>query len=167
MSPTAVLVGAPGAGKSTVGRRVAERLGVSFVDTDHLIQEEFGQSIADMFVECGEPEFRAREERVVLKALTEEHGIVALGGGAIMSERTRTALASQVVVWLKVDVPDAAARVGLNQARPLLLGNVRGKLGELLAQRTPLYEEVATITVDTAGRNVRQVTSSVLAAIHP
>jgi len=163
--PVAVLIGAPGAGKSTVGRRVAERLKVPFVDTDVLIEEESGMSVADMFVELGEPEFRVREEEAVRKALEEQSGIVALGGGAILSERTRELLGQHTVVWLRVNVSDAASRVGMNQARPLLLGNVRGRLTQLLNERTPLYESVATITVDTDGKAVREVTSSVLAAV--
>jgi shikimate kinase len=163
--PIAVLIGAPGAGKSTIGRRVAERLKVPFVDTDALIEEESGMSVADMFVELGEPEFRAREEDAVRRALAEQSGVVALGGGAILSESTRQLLADHTVVWLRVNVSDAASRVGMNQARPLLLGNVRGRLTQLLNERTPLYESVASITIETDGRAVREVTSSVLAAV--
>lgn len=163
--PIAVLIGAPGAGKSTIGRRVAERLKVPFVDTDALIEEESGMSVSDMFVELGEPEFRLREEDAVRRALTEQTGVVALGGGAILSESTRQLLAEHTVVWLRVNVSDAASRVGMNQARPLLLGNVRGRLTQLLNERTPLYESVASITIETDGRAVREVTSSVLAAV--
>jgi shikimate kinase len=163
--PIAVLIGAPGAGKSTIGRRVAERLKVPFVDTDALIEEESGMSVSDMFVELGEPEFRLREEDAVRRALSEQTGVVALGGGAILSESTRQLLAEHTVVWLRVNVSDAASRVGMNQARPLLLGNVRGRLTQLLNERTPLYESVASITIETDGRAVREVTSSVLAAV--
>jgi len=163
--PVAVLIGAPGAGKSTVGRRVADRLKVSFVDTDALIEQESGMSVSEMFVELGEPEFRRLEEIAVERALTHETGVVALGGGAILSELTRSRLARHTVVWLRVNVSDAASRVGMNQARPLLLGNVRGRLTQLLNERTPLYESVATVTIDTDGRAVREVTSSVLAAV--
>jgi shikimate kinase len=163
--PIAVLIGAPGAGKSTIGRRVAERLKVPFVDTDALIEEESGMSVSDMFVELGEPEFRVREEQAVRRALSEQSGVVALGGGAILSESTRQLLAEHTVVWLRVNVSDAASRVGMNQARPLLLGNVRGRLTQLLNERTPLYESVASITIETDGRAVREVTSSVLAAV--
>jgi shikimate kinase len=163
--PIAVLIGAPGAGKSTIGRRVAERLKVPFVDTDAIIEEESGMSVSDMFVELGEPEFRVREEEAVRRALSEQTGVVALGGGAILSESTRQLLAEHTVVWLRVNVSDAASRVGMNQARPLLLGNVRGRLTQLLNERTPLYESVASITIETDGRAVREVTSSVLAAV--
>ena len=163
--PIAVLIGAPGAGKSKIGRRVAERLKVPFVDTDALIEEESGMSVSDMFLELGEPEFRLREEEAVRRALTEQTGVVALGGGAILSESTRQLLAEHTVVWLRVNVSDAASRVGMNQARPLLLGNVRGRLTQLLNERTPLYESVASVTIETDGRGVREVTSSVLAAV--
>lgn len=165
MSPIAVLVGAPGAGKSTVGRRAAERLHCEFVDTDALIEAAAGMSVSDIFVTLGEPEFRAMEERVIAEALKERAGIVSLGGGAVLSPRTRDLLHAAQVVWLRVSLGDAAQRVGMNTARPLLLGNVRGTLSALLAERQPLYEEVATVTVDTTGRRVRDVVQDVVEVI--
>lgn len=164
MAPTAVVIGAPGAGKSTVGRRVAELLHVPFTDTDRLIEERAGMSVADIFVTEGEPAFRAREEEAVAHALAGE-GVVSLGGGAVMSETTRARLTGHPVVWLQVDLADAARRVGLNTARPLLLGNVRQTMATLLAERIPLYESVATIPVETTGRPVREVVAEVVAAL--
>lgn len=165
MSPAAVLVGAPGAGKSTVGKRVARELGVPFVDTDALIEERSGKAIAEIFIDDGEPAFRKIEEQVIADALREQSGVVSLGGGAVMSERTRAALAGHCVVWLRVSLGDAARRVGMNTARPLLLGNVRTQLGALLDARTPLYQEVSTVVVDTSGRKVREVVADVLDAV--
>ena len=165
MSPIAVLVGAPGAGKSTVGRRAAERLGCEFVDTDALIEASAGMSVSDIFVTLGEPEFRAMEERTIAGALESREGIVSLGGGAVLSARTRDLLRAAPVIWLRVSLGDAAQRVGMNTARPLLLGNVRGTLSALLAERQPLYEEVATATVDTTGRRVREVVQDVVEVI--
>lgn len=165
MRPMVVLVGAPGAGKSTVGRRVAEQLGCTFVDTDALIEAEAGMSISDIFVTLGEPAFREIEERIVARALRDEPGVVALGGGAITSASTRDMLRDGPVIWLRVSVSDAAARVGMNTARPLLLGNVRTKLSSLMEQRNGMYEEVSRAVVDTSGRRPREVVAEVLAAV--
>ena len=165
MSPVVVLVGAPGAGKSTIGRRAARELGVDFVDTDALIEEQAGKPISAIFVDEGEVAFRELEEQVVADALRGHDGVLALGGGAVLSERTRAHLVGQPVVWLRVSLNDAARRVGMNTARPLLLGNVRGQLKSLLDARTPLYEEVATVVVDTTGRKVRDVVAEVVTAV--
>ena len=165
MSPLAVLVGAPGAGKSTVGRRAAERLHCAVVDTDALIETAAGMSVSDIFVNLGEPEFRRLEEQAVAEAIAGHDGIVSLGGGAVLSELTRHRLRSAPVIWLRVSLQDAAQRVGMNTARPLLLGNVRGTLSQLLAQREPLYAEVATATVETSGRKTREVVDDVVALI--
>ena len=164
MAPIAVVIGAPGAGKSTVGRRVAESLHVPFTDTDRLIEERAGMSVADIFVTEGEPAFREREEQAVADALAGV-GVVALGGGAVTSPLTRERLAGHTVVWLQVGLSDAARRVGMNTARPLLLGNVRQTMGRLLEERLPLYASVATITVETTGRPVREVVAEVVAAL--
>ena len=165
MSPLAVLVGAPGAGKSTVGRRAAERLGCDFADTDALIESAAQMSVSDIFVSMGEPEFRRMEEQAVADAIASQHGIVSLGGGAVLSETTRRRLREVPVIWLRVGLHDAAQRVGMNTARPLLLGNVRGTLSQLLAQREPLYAEVASATIDTSGRKAREVVDEVVATI--
>ena len=164
MAPIAVVIGAPGAGKSTVGRRVAESLRVPFTDTDRLIEERAGMSVADIFVTEGEPVFREREEQAVADALAGE-GVVALGGGAVTSPLKRERLAGHTVVWLQGGLSDAARRVGMNTARPLLLGNVRQTMGRLLEERLPLYASVATITVETTGRPVREVVAEVVAAL--
>lgn len=159
--PLLVLVGAPGAGKSTVGRRVAERLGVPFDDTDHLIEQQAGMSVSDIFVTAGEPEFRRLEEDAVAQALRTRSGVLALGGGAVLSEKTRSLLAGHRVVWLRVSMSEAATRVGMNTARPLLLGNVRTTLAGLLEARTPLYEEVSSAVVETSDRKIRDVIAEV------
>jgi shikimate kinase len=161
--PMLVLVGAPGAGKSTVGRRVAEQLGVTFVDTDLLIEAESGMSVSDIFVTLGEPDFRRREEEAVAGALRTQRGVVALGGGAVLSAATRSLLAGHRVVWLRVSMSEAATRVGMNTARPLLLGNVRTTLSSLLEARSPLYEEVSSAVVDTSDRKLREVIADVTA----
>ena len=161
MSPAVVLIGSPGAGKSSVGRRLAERLGVAFEDTDHIIEADTGMTISDLFVTLGEDEFRRMEVEAVQRALAERDGVLALGGGAVMRDETRDLLRGQTVVWLKVTVSDAVHRVGMNQARPLLLGNVRGTLSALLDKRNPVYAVVATAVVDTTGKSLREVVDEV------
>ncbi|MDO4784433.1 MAG: shikimate kinase [Propionibacteriaceae bacterium] len=157
---TIALVGAPGAGKSTVGRKLAADLGTSFADADLVIEERAGKPVAEIFADDGEAAFRAWEEQVALELLARP-GVVSLGGGAVLNERIRRALAGCVVVWLEVSIAQATRRVGMNRARPLLLGNVRARLIELLRQRTPLYREVATVRVGTDGLTPRQVVEQI------
>lgn len=157
MSPRVILVGAPGSGKSTVGQLLAERLGVAFRDTDADVEATAGITIAELFVEKGEPYFRDLEAEAVRKAVATHDGVLALGGGAIIRDETRRVLSGQRVAYLEVNLSEAAGRAGLSTARPLLLGNVRGQLGQLLNQRKPLYEQVATITVSTVGRTPEEV----------
>lgn len=146
-----VLVGAPGAGKSSVGKRLARKLGMSFVDVDQRIEEVVGKPIAEIFADEGEQYFRELEESATLELLAAGE-VVALGGGAVMNPRIREALAGHDVIWLKVSIGQATRRVGMNTVRPLLLGNVRGRLIELLRERTPYYEGVAGTVIETDGR---------------
>jgi len=159
--PTVVLVGAPGAGKTTVGRRVARDLGVDFTDSDELVERRAGKAVADIFIDDGEPTFRDMEREEVARALAQAGGVLALGGGAILDTRTREALLGHTVVWLRVGISTATERVGMNASRPLLLGNVRGTLIRLLDERTPLYDQVATAVVDTDGLDVAEVARQV------
>ncbi len=165
MSPVVVLVGAPGSGKSTVGARLARRLGVELRDTDADVETRTGHTVAELFVDRGEAVFRDLEERAVATALDEHDGVLALGGGAVLRASTRDRLAGHPVAWLDVGLTHAASRVGLGVARPLLLGNVRGQLHTLLAQRRPAYEQVATWTVRTDGRTPDEVTDEVWACL--
>lgn len=149
MSPRVILIGAPGSGKTTVGRALARELGVEFVDTDAEIEKLAGMSIADIFIERGEAAFRTLETEALRSALSEASGVLSLGGGVILRSENRELLMGQPVVWLEVTLADAADRVGLATSRPVLVGNVRGKLMELLQERTPLYAEVARHRVST------------------
>ncbi|MGN6252806.1 MAG: shikimate kinase [Marmoricola sp.] len=160
-SPRVVLVGPMGAGKTTVGQLLAQRWGVGFRDTDHDVEQAAGRTVADIFVEDGEPAFRALERDAVSVALTGHDGVLALGGGAVLDPATREALAGHRVVFLRVGLADAAQRVGLGVSRPLLLGNVRGRMKQLLDERTPVYEAVATAVVDTDGRTAAEVADQV------
>lgn len=151
MSPKAVLIGIPGAGKSTIGKNLARVLEVEFKDTDHEVEKVAGMSISDIFIQLGESAFRELERNAVIDSLKNHSGVLALGGGAILDPVTREALKSENVVWLDVSLADAAHRVGLNTSRPLLLGNVRGTLKKLMDERHDLYEEVAKHKVETGG----------------
>jgi shikimate kinase len=155
--PRVVLVGAMGAGKTTVAGLLAEAWGLQARDTDADIVATDGRSIADIFVDSGEDEFRALERAAVAEALATHDGVLALGGGAVLDPATRTLLADHTVVFLRVGLADAVKRVGLGSARPLLLGNVRGRIKALLDERTPVYESVATLVVETDGRSAEDV----------
>ena len=168
--PVLVVVGAPASGKTTVGSAVAQLLGVPFRDTDADVVASTGSSIADLFVDRGEEHFRALEEQAVAVALAGHTGVLALGGGAVLSAATRAALldyrrAGGTVVWLDVDVASAARRVGLSRDRPLLAVNPRAMLRTMLEDRAPLYAEVASTTVATAGREPGDVIADVAAAV--
>ncbi|MFZ2178576.1 MAG: shikimate kinase [Rhodococcus sp. (in: high G+C Gram-positive bacteria)] len=158
MPPRAVLVGPPGAGKSTIGRRLAQALDVPLFDTDAAIEEETGRTIPEIFREDGEPAFRAIEEDVVRKAIENSDGIVSLGGGSILSERTRELLKGQKVIYLEISVAEGLKRTGTNTGRPLLAGSdPRKKYTELMRRRRPLYRQVATIRIRTDGRSPARV----------
>ncbi|MGY1593363.1 shikimate kinase [Geodermatophilus sp. SYSU D00965] len=168
--PVLVLVGPPSSGKTTVGTAVAEMLGVPFRDTDADIEDVTGQTVADLFVERGEPFFRSLEEQAVARALGAHEGVLALGGGAVLSAATRELLvgygrAGGTVVWLDVDLSSAAERVGLGRTRPVLGMNPRATLRNLLLARAPLYEEVASLRVPTGGREPGDVIADVAAAL--
>jgi shikimate kinase len=165
VTPLVVLVGPPGAGKTTVGQLLAQRRGVAFRDTDADVERAAGVSISDLFVDQGEPAFRDLERTAVQRALEDHDGVLAVGGGAVIDDDTRTRLATHRVVFLDVGLADAAARVGLNRDRPLLIGNPRAQLRVMLEQRRPLYDEVATLTVSTDGRSPEDVAADVEAAL--
>lgn len=164
-APLVVLVGPMGVGKSTVGELLAARLGVGYRDTDADIVAAQGRSIADIFVEEGEPAFRALEKEAVRQALAGHDGVLALGGGAILDADTRQLLADRRVVYLSMDVEEAVKRTGLNAARPLLAVNPRKQWRELMEARRHLYEEVATAVVPTDGRTPEEVTQAALDAL--
>ena len=165
MSPRVVLVGAPGSGKSTVGRLLATQLGVGFRDTDADIEIGAAMAISDIFVIHGEAHFRELEKEAVRTALVEHDGILALGGGAILDPETRVLLKEHHVAFLDVTPADAATRVGLNRDRPLLLGNVRGQLMKLMGERRPFYEEVAVLTVSTGDRSAEDVADEIVGSL--
>jgi shikimate kinase len=154
MAPKAVLVGLPGSGKSTIGRRLAKALDLTLLDTDAAIEETTGRTIADIFATDGEQEFRRIEEEVVRSALESHDGVLSLGGGAITTPGVREALAGHTVIYLEISAAEGVRRTGGSTVRPLLAGGDRGeKFKALMSARVPLYRRVATIRVNTNRRN--------------
>ncbi|MBP1821130.1 shikimate kinase [Mycobacterium sp. OAE908] len=154
MAPKAVLIGLPGSGKSTIGRRLAKSLGTSMLDTDAAIEETTGRTIADIFATDGEQEFRRIEEDVIRGALVSHDGVLSLGGGAITTPGVRDALAGHTVIYLEISAAEGVRRTGGSTVRPLLAGPDRNeKFKALMAERVPLYRRVATMRVNTNRRN--------------
>ncbi|MEY3661372.1 MAG: hypothetical protein RLZ49_53 [Actinomycetota bacterium] len=149
MSPI-VLVGVPGAGKTTVGKLLAKNLGIDFFDSDQVIESRAGKSVSDIFTQDGEPAFRKLEHDVIVELLDSNNVVLALGGGSLGNDETRAKVKDATTVWLVAGLAQAVDRVGMNRNRPLLLGNVRGQLADLMAAREPFYKEVAAIAVDTS-----------------
>jgi shikimate kinase len=145
-----VMVGMMGAGKSAIGRRLAQRLGVPFVDADAEIERAAGCTIAEIFEKHGEAVFRDGERRVIARLLQGPVGVLATGGGAFMDPETRARIRARAIsVWLKADLETLVERVGRRNHRPLLQnGDPREILERLIAARSPVYAE-ADITVET------------------
>jgi len=157
--PKAVLIGPPGAGKSSVGRQLAKLWECEIFDSDSEIERVSGKKIADIFTDEGEPAFRAIEREVVLKALREEPGVVALGGGSVLDSTVNKFLqaASLPVAYLEVSISQAAPRVGFNKERPLLAINPRQQWLQLMEKRRPIYEALATHSFNTDNRKPAEV----------
>ncbi len=154
MAPKAVLIGLPGSGKSTIGRRLAKTMGVAMLDTDAAIEEKTGRTIADIFANDGEQEFRRIEEEVIRDALATHDGVLSLGGGAVTTPGVRDALAGHTVIFLEISAAEGVRRTSGNTVRPLLAGPDHAeKYRTLMNERVPLYRRVATIRVNTNRRN--------------
>jgi shikimate kinase len=165
MTPRVVLIGPMGAGKTTVGQLLAAALTTTARDTDADIEAAEGRSISEIFVDEGETYFRQLEVAAVAAALAEHDGVLTLGGGAVLDPVTRELLAGHRVIFLRVGLAEAVKRVGLGTSRPMLLGNVRSRIKALLDERTPIYEEVATETVETDGRTPGEVAAEILRTV--
>ena len=166
------LVGLMGAGKSVVARALGERLGAAVADLDGMIEAVEGCSVAELFERAGEAWFRRREGELLEQALRSGVRVIACGGGVVLDPARRRTLRERCrVVWLEVEPAEAARRVGAGggdpaRARPLLAGAPAGaRLAQLLAERAPLYAEVAAVRVPTGGRTPEQVADAVLAAL--
>lgn len=159
MPPRVVLVGLPGAGKSTVGAELACRLGVAFADSDELIVQQTGRTVSEIFAAQGEPAFRQLEADLIAEALGTFDGVLALGGGAVTTESVRQDLLDSgvLVVRLSAGQDELVRRLAGNVDRPLLAEDPGARLAELAAAREPLYREVASLTVTTEGQSPAEV----------
>jgi len=168
--PRVVLMGPPGAGKSTVARALGNLLKAPVRDTDADIVAQVGKPIYDIFIDDGEEQFRAWERAAVAAALTEHAGVLALGGGAVLAPETQQLLEEyaadgSVVVFLDVSLAAAAPRLGFNRSRPLLVGNPRQQWQALMNDRRATYERLATLTVVTDGKHTRAIAKEIAAAL--
>lgn len=154
MAPKVVLIGLPGSGKSTIGRRLAKAMDLPLLDTDAVIEKTTGRTIPDIFSNDGEAEFRRIEADVVCDALASHDGVLSLGGGAVTTAGVREALTGHTVVYLEISAAEGVRRTGGATVRPLLAGKDRGeRFKELMSERIPLYRQVATLRVNTNHRN--------------
>ena len=163
--PLAILIGPPGAGKTTVGRLLGGLLETEFLDTDDVVEAAAGKPVSDIFISDGEAVFRELERGAVAHTVASHRGILALGGGAVMDPGTRQLLAGQRVVYLETGFAAAAHRTGLDAPRPLLIGNPRTRMRELLAERLPVYEGLAWVTVATDERAPQEIADEIAATI--
>ena len=163
MSKSIILIGPPGAGKSTIGKQLARSLNCSFTDSDDIIEMKTGSSISQIFIDQGEPWFRELEVEVVLQAIAEIDGVLSLGGGAPLSQPAQDLLQtiSTPIVFLDVSLATAAPRVGFNRDRPLLLNNPRATWQALMEKRRPIYEAVATHIVAVDGLSAKEVAAKI------
>lgn len=160
-----VLIGVPGAGKTTVGTILAGKLGRDFIDTDQKIEEISGKTISEIFIQDGEAIFRATEKDVIEQSIAKGNAVISLGGGALMNSDTRELVKTQRTIWLQTGLAQAVDRIGMNRNRPLLLGNVRGQLADLMAAREPFYIECAHEVVDTNELSADQVADLIVAKL--
>jgi shikimate kinase len=161
--PKVILIGPPGAGKSSVGKALAQRLSATFADTDSLIEHESGLRVSEIFLDKGEPFFRDLEEKIVLRELVECDGVLALGGGSVMNADVAQALRGSLhpICFLDVSLSSAAPRIGFNRDRPLLVGNPRAKWQELMNIRRPIYESLARFTISTDSGTPSQIAQEI------
>lgn len=163
MGPNLILIGPPGAGKSSVGRQLSKALQVPFKDTDLIVEERAGKKISDIFVEEGESAFRKIEKEVVLQEIASIDGVLALGGGSILDEDVSKKLESMKphVIYLEVSISNAAPRVGFNKDRPLLAVNPRQQWLNLMEKRKPIYERLCGIKISTDNKKPSEVVSEI------
>lgn len=165
MSGSIAIIGMPCAGKTSVGRLIAERIGAAFIDTDELVEQTLGMSVSDIFDKYGEHKFRELESEAVRSAVERGGAVIALGGGAVMREANARSLENCTVVYLRVSEETLISRMGKEDSRPLLRGNAAEKFHRLLSERAEVYERTASVTVDADGLSVAEAADAVITAL--
>ncbi len=166
MAPRIALIGPMGSGKTTIGQTLAQDLSLSFRDTDQMIIEQTGREISDIFIEDGEDAFRALEKIILRTALLEDETVLSLGGGACLSVDAQSALraSGSFIVYLKISLAQVSNRVGFNKGRPLLMGNPRAQWQNLMNERAPIYESIASYIAEVDNKSVRELTDEIAIA---
>ena len=158
-----VLIGPPGAGKSSIGKALAKELNLNFIDSDSEIEKISHKKISEIFIEDGEPAFRLLEVDVVRKVLADFDGVISLGGGAPINKEIQEVLgdANYPVVFIDVSIAQAATRIGFNKDRPLLLVNPRQQWISLMNDRRPIYEKLASQTISSDNQKPHEVAKQI------
>lgn len=163
LAPVCVFVGLPGSGKTTAGKRLSRALEIPFLDSDHVIEERYGKPCGEVFAELGEPKFREVEEDVIAEALATHPGVLALGGGAVLSFRTRQLLKDAPVVFLDISVAEGIRRTCDTSTRPVLQADDPAEhYRQLHRIRRPYYEEVADLTIRPEYRRPTEVIDEII-----
>ena len=167
MAPKVILIGPMGSGKTTIGSLLAEKLGLSFRDTDHLIEEQEGKTVSQIFLDQGEDAFRAIEKRVLREELLTDGTVLSLGGGAPISIDAQSALRAIAshIIFLDISLSTVAPRIGFNRDRPLLLNNPRGQWQTLMEARRPIYEAIADATISVDDKSEEEIVTIVLSSL--
>ena len=167
MAPRVILIGPMGSGKTTIGSLLAEKLGLSFRDTDHLIEEQEGKTVSQIFLDQGEDAFRAIEKRVLREELLTDGTVLSLGGGAPISIDAQSALRAIAshIIFLDISLSTVAPRIGFNRDRPLLLNNPRGQWQTLMEARRPIYEAIADATINVDDKSEEEIVTIVLSSL--
>jgi len=161
--PPIILIGPPGAGKTSVGKALAKKLSLNFLDSDKVVEEKSGKSISEIFITDGEPAFREMERVAVIDLIENQEGVIALGGGSVMDlEVSKRLMPMANVVFLDVSISNAAPRVGFNRDRPLLLGNPRQQWIALMEKRRSTYEALAKARVSTDNKKPVEVVEEIV-----
>ncbi|HET9255469.1 MAG TPA: shikimate kinase [Pseudonocardiaceae bacterium] len=163
--PVLILIGPPGSGKSTIGRFVADELGVSFRDFDDDLRKKSGLPAGELVVKLGRERFSELERDLIGPILADHTGVLALGGGTPMNAAIREQLTPFHIVYLDVELDELLRREGLISLHPWLLPNPRAHLRRLLTERRPIYEAVSTVVIPTTGRAVEDIATEVLSTL--
>ena len=167
MAPRVILIGPMGSGKTTIGSLLAEKLGLAFRDTDHLIEEREEKPVSQIFLDQGEDAFRAIEKRVLRDELLTDATVLSLGGGAPISMDAQSALRaiSSYIIFLDISLSTVVPRIGFNRDRPLLLNNPRGQWQTLMEARRPIYEALADVTINVDDKSEEEIVTIALSSL--